>query len=47
MTVQQTSFFNLSGQQIPRVLLGTSPFLGAGQFGSRAPEYFERFQNSD
>ncbi|MCX5860465.1 MAG: hypothetical protein NT056_11375, partial [Proteobacteria bacterium] len=38
-----TAFFQVSKQQIPRVLLGTSPFLGAGQFGSRAPEYFERF----
>ena len=38
-----TAFFQVSKLQIPRVLLGTSPFLGAGQFGSRAPEYFERF----
>ncbi len=38
-----TAFFQVAKQQIPRVLLGTSPFLGAGQFGSKAPEYFERF----
>jgi len=38
-----TAFFQLLKQQIPRVLLGTSPFLGAGQFGSRASEYFEHF----
>lgn len=37
------AYFQLFDQKIPRVLLGTSPFLGAGQFGSRAPEYFERF----
>jgi hypothetical protein len=38
-----TAFFKIGDKEIPRVLLGTSPFLGAGQFGSRAPEYFERF----
>ncbi|MDD5224020.1 MAG: hypothetical protein PHE84_08510 [bacterium] len=37
------AYFQLFDQKIPRVLLGTSPFLGAGQFGSRATEYFERF----
>jgi len=29
--------------KIPRILLGTSPFLGAGQFGSRAQFYYEHF----
>jgi len=29
--------------KIPRVLLGTSPFIGAGQFGSRAYEYYQKF----
>ncbi|MEM3023005.1 MAG: hypothetical protein QW645_05715, partial [Candidatus Bathyarchaeia archaeon] len=28
---------------IPRILLGTSPFIGAGQFGRRAPSYYARF----
>ncbi len=28
---------------IPRILLGTSPFLGAGQFGGRAYRYFRKF----
>lgn len=43
-----TATFEISGKKIPRVLLGTSPFLGAGQFGSRAEKYHERFyQNSE
>ncbi|MGQ9459683.1 MAG: hypothetical protein ACUVRA_00435 [Candidatus Bathyarchaeaceae archaeon] len=29
--------------RIPRILLGTSPFVGAGQFGSRAHFYYEHF----
>ena len=29
--------------RIPRILLGTSPFIGAGQFGSRAIPYRARF----
>jgi len=29
--------------KIPRLMLGTSPFLGAGQFGYRAVEYRKRF----
>jgi len=29
--------------RIPRILLGTSPFIGAGQFGSRAHFYYEHF----
>lgn len=28
---------------IPRILLGTSPFIGAGQFGRRAPSYYAKF----
>ncbi|MEM3147558.1 MAG: hypothetical protein QXQ21_01510 [Candidatus Jordarchaeales archaeon] len=34
---------NVKGRELPRVLLGTSPFLGAGQFGVRAYKYYERF----
>ncbi len=30
-------------ERIPRILLGTSPFVGAGQFGSRAQFYYEHF----
>ena len=29
--------------RIPRILLGTSPFIGAGQFGIRAQFYYEHF----
>jgi len=29
--------------RIPRVLLGTSPFIGSGQFGSRAALYYSHF----
>ncbi|MFQ6074099.1 MAG: hypothetical protein ACE5KC_02655, partial [Candidatus Bathyarchaeia archaeon] len=29
--------------KIPRILLGTSPFIGSGQFGSRAASYYEHF----
>lgn len=29
--------------RVPRILLGTSPFVGAGQFGSRAQFYYEHF----
>jgi hypothetical protein len=28
---------------LPAISLGTSPFLGAGQFGSRAKDYYRRF----
>ena len=31
------------GARIPRILLGTSPFIGAGQFGRRALPYYNRF----
>jgi hypothetical protein len=29
--------------RIPRILLGTSPFIGSGQFGGRAAFYYEHF----
>ena len=35
--------FVLRNIVIPRVWLGTSPFIGAGQFGERAEEYYKRF----
>lgn len=31
--------------EIPKVLLGTSPFIAAGQFGPRAMDYYKRFFN--
>ncbi|MCX8176173.1 MAG: hypothetical protein N3E48_02935 [Candidatus Bathyarchaeota archaeon] len=33
----------ISLKEIPKVLLGTSPFIGAGQFGLRALEYYKNF----
>lgn len=33
----------LNGIEVPRVMLGTSPFLGAGQFGPRARSYYRQF----
>ncbi len=29
--------------RIPRILLGTSPFIGSGQFGSKASLYYTHF----
>lgn len=31
---------NLKNRKIPRLLLGTSPFIGAGQFGAKASYYY-------
>lgn len=31
--------FQIGKAKIPRILLGTSPFIGAGQFGRRATFY--------
>ncbi|MCX7765278.1 MAG: hypothetical protein N2246_01020 [Candidatus Sumerlaeia bacterium] len=36
-------FLEINGKKIPRVLLGTSPFIGAGQFGRLAEVYYQRF----
>lgn len=36
----------IDGVNIPRLLLGTSPFIGAGQFGRRAWEYRRRFYDN-
>lgn len=33
----------LEGKKIPRILLGSSPFLAAGQFGTRSRMYHSRF----
>lgn len=40
-----TSYFRVRGYRIPRVLLGTSPFIGAGQFGEKAYLYQLMFYN--
>lgn len=36
-------FLEINGKKLPRVLLGTSPFIGAGQFGRLAELYYRRF----
>jgi hypothetical protein len=33
--------------QIPKLMLGTSPFIGAGQFGTKASEYRNRFFHNE
>ncbi len=35
--------FEIEGREIPAVSLGTSPFIGAGQFGSKSGEYYKLF----
>lgn len=39
----QVKIFLLDGREIPSVSLGTSPFIGAGQFGTKAPGYYKSF----
>jgi len=39
----RNSWFEASGREVPRVLLGTSPFIGAGQFWPRSEDYWARF----
>jgi len=34
---------DIDGKKFPRVLLGTSPFIGAGQFGARSYVYYRQF----
>jgi hypothetical protein len=33
--------------EIPKLMLGTSPFIGAGQFGTKAYEYRQRFYHNE
>jgi tryptophan synthase alpha subunit len=33
----------IKGKQYPRVWLGTSPFIGAGQFGLKAQQFYQQF----
>jgi hypothetical protein len=35
--------FSIRGLEVPAVMLGTSPFIGAGQFGSKAEFYYNHF----
>jgi hypothetical protein len=39
----QVKRFLLDGMEIPAVSLGTSPFIGAGQFGYKATDYYKKF----
>ena len=39
----QFIFYTIEGQKIPLVTVGTSPFLGAGQFGDNAQIYRRKF----
>ncbi|GAH91439.1 unnamed protein product, partial [marine sediment metagenome] len=39
-------FYNIEGHQIPLVSTGTSPFLGASQFGKNARIYRKKFLNN-
>jgi len=41
----RSSWVKIGHVKLPRVLLGTSPFIGAGQFGSRAYAYYAAFYN--
>ena len=42
MTPQFVSQVWIGDRGVPKVLLGTSPFIGAGQFGDRALSYYSR-----
>lgn len=33
--------------EVPRVLIGSSPFIGAGQFGARSVDYYKRFSDPE
>jgi hypothetical protein len=38
----EVKIFQVEGVDIPAVSLGTSPFIGAGQFGGKAAEYYQK-----
>ena len=35
--------FEINGQKFPKILVGTSPFIGAGQFGEKSYSYLKHF----
>ncbi|MFB0532748.1 MAG: hypothetical protein ACETVU_03665 [Desulfatiglandales bacterium] len=41
--ISKVRIISIGGRELPAVSLGTSPFIGAGQFGSRAPTYRRLF----
>jgi hypothetical protein len=42
-SISKVSFIQIDDKKIPKVLLGTSPLVGAGQFGARAIVYRVKF----
>jgi len=38
---------HIEGIEVPRVLIGSSPFIGAGQFGPRSASYYQKFSNPE
>jgi hypothetical protein len=44
--ISKVRIISVGGRELPAVSLGTSPFIGAGQFGSRAPVYRRLFFDS-
>lgn len=37
----------IEGVEVPRVIIGSSPFIGAGQFGPRSVYYYNKFSNPE
>ncbi|MFQ5821567.1 MAG: hypothetical protein ACE5I5_16410, partial [Candidatus Heimdallarchaeota archaeon] len=37
----------IEGTEVPRLLIGSSPFIGAGQFGARSASYYKTFSNPE
>ncbi len=43
----EVPIIRVEGVEIPRVLIGSSPFIGAGQFGARSVDYYNTFSNPE
>ncbi len=43
MEILEVPTVNIHGREIPRILLGTSPFIAAGQFGPKSFKYYIEF----
>ena len=41
--ISKVRIITIGGRKLPSISLGTSPFIGAGQFGNRAPTYRRLF----
>jgi hypothetical protein len=44
--ISKVKFISIGGRELPAVSVGTSPFIGAGQFGSRAFTYRRLFYDN-